>query len=315
MIEYTGLNDSSDFGFSNLVHPVLTTQFPAPPGCSEAAIWTGNGFLVDGNSTPILSYEVVGSFAWTDELTEVHEEEAGDDHYIDRASRRHAADQLARYVAPGGTIMDIGCSSGFFLSLLRQRFPDCLIMGADCVRGPLEQLSSVMPGIPLLQFNLAACPLPDRSFDGLALLNVLEHIEDDVAAVRHLQRILKPGGIAVIEVPAGPHLYDVYDRELLHFRRYRMADLLELLRAAGLEILERSHLGIFLYPAFQMVKKRNQKYLSASPEVRREVVKCSMRRANSNAAMHAILNLEAKLRRWIYYPAGIRCLVTCRKPE
>ena len=257
-----------------------------------------------------------GSVAWGDELTEIHEQVAGDDHYIDRASREHAAEQLRRWLrARGATIMDVGCSSGFFLMLLRRRFPDCVIVGADCVRGPLERLSRKAPDIPLLQFDLATCPLPDRSFDGLVLLNVLEHIEDDLAAARQLQRILKPGGIAVIEVPAGPDLYDVYDRELLHFRRYRMAELLDLLRTAGLEILEQSHLGFFLYPAFHLVKRRNQKYLSASPEIRREVLKRSIRRSSNSGAMRAILQLESKLRRWIYYPAGIRCLVTCRKPE
>jgi SAM-dependent methyltransferase len=288
-------------------------SFPAPPGCSEPAVWTGKGFLVDGNAIPILSYDT-GSVAWSDELTEVHEEVAGDDHYIDRASREHAAEQLRRWLrASNATIMDIGCSSGFFLTLLRRRFPDCVIVGADCVRGPLQRLSRNMPDIPLLQFDLAKCPLPDRSFDGLVLLNVLEHIEDDLAAARQLHRILRPGGIAVIEVPAGPDLYDVYDQELLHFRRYRMGDLLGMLRTAGFEILERSHLGFFLYPGFHVVKKRNRKYLIASPEVQREVVRQSISRSSNSGVMHAIMRLESNFRRWIYYPVGIRCLVTCRR--
>lgn len=261
-----------------------------------------------------MSYNT-GSVAWSDELTEVHEEVAGDDHYIDRASREHAAGQLRRWLrASNATIMDVGCSSGFFLKLLRRRFPDCVIVGADCVRGPLERLSRDVPEIPLLQFDLAKCPLPDQTFDALVLLNVLEHIEDDLAAARQLHRILRPGGIAVIEVPAGPDLYDVYDQELLHFRRYRMVDLLDMLRTAGLDILERSHLGFFLYPAFRRVKRRNQKYLSASPEVRREVVKRSISRTSNSEVMHAIMRLESRLRKWVYYPIGIRCLVTCRRP-
>ena len=288
-------------------------SFPAPPGCSEA-VWTGKGFLVDGSRIPILSYDN-RSGAWSDELTQFHEEAAGGDHYIDRASREHAAAQLRRWLAPGRrTIMDIGCSSGFFLTLLSRQFPDCVVIGADSVRGPLERLSRNMPDIPLLQFDLSSCPLPDGSFDGLVLLNVLEHIEDDLAATRHLQRILKPGGVAVIEVPAGPGLYDVYDQELLHFRRYRMAGLLRMLRSSGLDILERSHLGFFLYPAFWMTKKRNRRYLDASPDVRREVVKRSIRRSSNSSAMHVIMRIESRLRSWLYYPAGIRCLVTCRKP-
>jgi SAM-dependent methyltransferase len=289
-------------------------EFPAPPGCSAAAIWTGSGFLVDGNPIPILSYGA-GPAAWSDELTEVHEEVAGGDHYIDRASREHTIKQLRRWLrVPGATIMDVGCSSGFLLTRLRHQFPDCTIVGADCVPELLERLAKNMPEIPLLQFDLVTCPLADATFDGLVLLNVLEHIEDDLAAARQLLRILKPGGIAVIEVPAGPGLYDVYDRELLHFRRYRMADVVDKLRTAGFDILDRSHLGFFLYPAFRIAKKRNQKYMNADPETRRAVLKRSIARSGNSGAMHAIMRVESMLRNCIYYPVGIRCLVTCRRP-
>jgi SAM-dependent methyltransferase len=289
-------------------------RFPLPPGCSEAPVWTPNGFQIGGKLFSILSYDV-GPIAWNDELTEVHEECAGDDHYIERASREHALEELARWLGgPDLRIMDIGCSSGLLLRLLRRRFPNHAIVGADCVLGPLERLSRSVQDIPLLQFDLLKCPWPDQSFDALLLLNVLEHIDDDLGAARQVHRILKPGGVAIIEVPAGPGLYDVYDKELLHFRRYRMTDLLGRLRTAGLEILDRSHLGFFLFPGFWFVKKRNRKYLSASQEVRREVVTRNIRRYRRSGLMHAIMRLESRLRRLIYYPFGIRCLVTCRKP-
>src|SRR5271154_6427021 len=88
-------------------------KFPVPPGSSEAPVWTANGFLIDGRLLPVLSYEDIGPVAWNDELTEVHEEVAGDDHYIERASREHAAGQLRRWLGQSSvSIMDIGCSSG-----------------------------------------------------------------------------------------------------------------------------------------------------------------------------------------------------------
>jgi ubiquinone/menaquinone biosynthesis C-methylase UbiE len=290
-------------------------RFPPPPGCSETPVWTGNGFLIGGELQRILSYDIGSSIAWSDELTDVHEEVAGDDHYIDRASREYASEQLRRWLQrDDATMMDIGCSSGFFLGLLRQRFPNSVVVGADCVRGPLERLSKSLPDVPLLQFDLLKCPWPDQSFDALILLNVLEHIEDDLGAARQAYRILKPGGVAIIEVPAGPQLYDVYDKQLLHFRRYRMPDLLNRLRTSGFEIVARSHLGFFIFPAFWMVKKRNQKYLKASAKIQQEVVRRSIGSHSSSRLMHAIMRLESKLRKLIYYPFGIRCLVTCRKP-
>jgi len=290
-------------------------RFPLPPGCTEPPVWTAHGFLIAGQPVSVLSYEDIGPIAWNEELTAVHEEVAGDDHYIERASREHAADQLRRRLSqPCASIMDIGCSSGSFLRLLRHRFPNYSIVGADCVRAPLERLSRSMQNIPLLHFDLLKCPWPDQSFDALVLLNVLEHIEDDLGAACQAFRILRPGGVAVIEVPAGPGLYDVYDQELMHFRRYRMADLLKTLRTAGFEVVERSHLGFFLFPGFWLVKKRNRRYLNASPEIKRAVVKRNIRRYRSSSLMHSIMRAEAKLRKFIFYPFGIRCLVTCRRP-
>ena len=66
------------------------------------------------------------------------------------------------------------------------------------------------------------------------MLNVLEHIEDDNEALMQAKRILKPGGILVLEIPAGPHLYDIYDKFLRHFRRYNLSGLTNQLQGIGL---------------------------------------------------------------------------------
>jgi SAM-dependent methyltransferase len=210
--------------------------------------------------------------------------------------------------------MDIGCSSGFFLKLLKNRMPQANIVGSDYVRGPLEALAISMPDIPLVQFDLLNCPLPAASFDAVVLLNVFEHIENDVAAAKEVFRLLKPGGIAVIEVPAGPHLYDVYDRMLMHHRRYDMPSLLGMLRSVGFEIVERSHLGFLLYPGFYFVKKKNQRLLTADVALQRATVRKNISQAKNNPVFHTIMKLESGLRRWMYMPIGIRCLVTCKRP-
>jgi SAM-dependent methyltransferase len=199
------------------------------------------------------------------------------------------------------------------LGSLLEEFSDCCIVGADYVRGPLESLAGTMAGVPLLQFDLTTCPLPDCSVDAVVLLNVLEHIERDEAALFHVARILKPGGIAVIEVPAGPELYDVYDKLLFHYRRYNMQELLEKVARSGLKILEKSHLGFFLYPAFWAAKVRGRRYLSASDEVQKQVVSRSISTVRSQPLMHGVMEFEARLRHWLSYPTGIRCLVTCQR--
>jgi hypothetical protein len=126
-------------------------------------------------------------------------------------------------------------------------------------------------------------------------------------------RILKPGGIAVIEVPAGPNLYDVYDKLLLHHRRYSMRDLLDKVSRCGLQTVEKSHLGFFLYPAFWATKKRGRRYLNESEAVQQEIVSRNIKTASTHPLLHAAMAAEEWLRNWVYYPWGIRCLLTCRR--
>jgi ubiquinone/menaquinone biosynthesis C-methylase UbiE len=288
--------------------------FPPPPGSLCPPVWTGKAFQVDGKPTGVLAYDL-GASGWTDDLTDFHEDVAGGTHYIDVASRRHALAELRRWVGQRpAVIMDVGCSSGFLLQEIRTALAGAEVIGADYVRGPLERLAKTIPDVPLLQFDLTQCPLPDSSLDAVVLLNVLEHIQDDSLAIRQVFRVLKPNGVAVIEVPAGPHLYDVYDKFLMHFRRYRADDLARLLRDAGFDILSQSHLGFFLYPAFAHVKRSNRKFLNESEESQKEIVQLNIERHKSNLLIRAVMRLEDSLRSHISYPCGIRCLFTCRKP-
>jgi ubiquinone/menaquinone biosynthesis C-methylase UbiE len=290
-------------------------EYPWPsalPG-SERPLWTGHGFRVGSQHHAVLSY-TVGSSGWTGELTSFHEDTAGCNHPIDRASRRDAIGQLRRHVkADAPAILEVGCSSGFMLREITRCFPQAGVIGADYVREPLDQLAAAVPAVPLLQFDLTKCPLPDQSIDAVVLLNVLEHIEDDAAAVRHLYRILKPGGVAVIEVPAGPHLYDVYDRLLMHHRRYRLKSLCAMLQECGFQIVRKSHLGCFLYPAFSAVKWWNKRFAKRSEAEQKARVAANISNTRQGGLLEPLLQLETWLGQWISYPAGIRCLVSGRK--
>jgi len=257
----------------------------------------------------------VGASGWTDDLTKFSEETGGAKHYMDVASRANATNSLKKYLSsPKPVLMDIGCSSGFMLHELRKQFPGAAVLGSDYVRGPLDSLARDFPEVPLLQFDLVACPLPAKSINGITLLNVIEHIEDDVTALEQVFRILKPGGVAVVEAPAGPGLYDIYDKELMHFRRYKMSGLLRILKSIGFEILQKSHLGFFVYPAFAATKKWNRRYLSSDANVKTKVVASSINRGKNDPVLYGIMRMENLLRPFIPFPFGIRCVVTCRRP-
>ena len=294
----------------------MSFPFPLPPvpGSPASPSWTGRGFQIGAKLEPVLSYTVTDS-GWTDGLTHFHESVGGDQHYIDIASRRNSLSRLLRWVkSERPVIMDIGCSSGFLLQLIRKAFPHGLVIGADYVPAPLRKLAKDHPDLPLLQFDLTTCPLPDACLDAATLANVLEHIGDDAKAMRQVFRMLRPGGVAVIEVPAGPHLFDVYDKQLLHFRRYSKESLRALLTNAGFEVLDESHIGCLIYPAFAIVKKRNKRHLSLPDSEQLKIVEESINIAKDNPLMNWIMSVEEAMRYRVPLPFGIRCVAVGRRP-
>ena len=296
-------------GSCPVVFPALDT--------GEVPSWNGEAFRIGDQVVRVADYGSVG-VGWEEEFTSLHELEFGGDHYIDKASRRYALDVVRRRLAEkkSPTILEIGCSSGAFLEELRVLRPDAFIVGSDIVLPLLERVAERLPGVPLLRFDLNECPLLDPGFDAVVMANVLEHIEDDEQALRQVFRILKPGGILILEVPAGPGLFDIHDRYFQHFRRYDSAGLARLMETAGLEILGRSHLGFFLFPAFWALKKWNRRLLAADEATQEKHVLRALRGSGGkNVLMDAIMRLEQCFRSRVSLPFGIRCLMTARRPE
>ena len=290
-------------------------EFPLLPS-GEKPVWDGKRFQLGGRSTRVLPYS--SNFAgWDDDLTELHEVEAGDgQHPIDIASRNAAVDALRLYGFPtDGAVLEIGSSSGFLLHALRQQFPCAEIVGSDIVVKPLERLGESLPGVPLVQMDLLQCPLKERQFDAVVALNVLEHIEEDGMALEKIARLLKPGGILVLEVPQGPNLYDYYDAYLRHFRRYSKKDLIAKITAAGLQPKKINFLGFIAYLPFFIVKKLNRLRFGLrgekSPKIEKWFAK-QIKTTARNKTLEFAFAIEKTLSRKISFPQGIRCTVVAQ---
>jgi len=292
------------------------TQFSWPGIGGVQPTWTGRGFDVGGRHCAVLDFDAGGS-GWSEALTRFHEDTAGEGtHPIDVASRQRARAALKRHLSGSPAekvILEVGCSTGFLLHELVQDWPESLVIGSDFIADPLQRLAERVPALPLLRFDMVNCPLPSASVDAVVLLNVLEHIDDDAAAVRQVARVLKPGGVAVVEVPAGPGLYDVYDKYLHHYRRYRLQELCRLLERAGLQVTSRSHLGFLLYPAFALVKRRNRRWLDVPEDEQRAVVERRIRDSGRGPLLRWATSIESIGARWLSYPIGIRCLAAAVK--
>lgn len=82
------------------------------------------------------------------------------------------------------------------------------------------------------------------TFDTIVMVNVLEHIEDDTAALAGLHRILRPGGHLLLFVPALPFLFSAFDHAVGHFRRYRQGGLLSRIENAGFGVVDVRYMDI-----------------------------------------------------------------------
>lgn len=97
----------------------------------------------------------------------------------------------------------------------------------------------------------------DADFDSVLMVNVLEHILDDVGALRGLSRLLVPGGNIVVYVPALNGLYGPWDKRIGHYRRYSVWRLREVFRQAELEAVELRWVNFLAIPAWAAFGRGN----------------------------------------------------------
>jgi SAM-dependent methyltransferase len=134
-------------------------------------------------------------------------------------------DWQARLVLPhvGRRVIEIGCGLGNFTRYMLDRE---IIVGIDIEPACAQQWRRAFPehthllGAAMDATDPAFLELARYRPDTVVCLNVLEHIEDDVTALRHMHAVLPPGGRALLIVPAYESLYGPIDFQLGHYRRY-----------------------------------------------------------------------------------------------
>lgn len=171
-------------------------------------------------------------------------------HWWFRARRDILSRIVRQEVAPGGAILDVGCGTGFVLEDLRDAYEVHGIDDAEiAVRLCHEKgLDFVERGV------LGKTKLSRADYDMVMFLDVLEHIEDDVGALRAAREVLAPGGKVLIAVPAFQLLWSKHDVIHHHHRRYSKADLERVIRAAGLEPRWTTFFNSLLFPAIFLVR-------------------------------------------------------------
>ncbi|MGO9958243.1 MAG: class I SAM-dependent methyltransferase [Solirubrobacteraceae bacterium] len=254
------------------------------------------------------------SVNWSDELEHLHEESSRA-HFLDRWTRSAIIERVGP-MPPAARIVDVGCSTGFLLEDLRARYPGATLVGVDLIGGGLAKAHRLVPSARLLRADACDLPIADAAADAIVSANLLEHVPDDTVALREFARVLRPGGRAVIVVPAGPSTYDYYDRFLGHERRYARRELAAKCTDAGLRTIEDGFIGALLYPAFWAVKQSNRRRHSAlDGEALERRVAADIARTQHSTAGEAAWAIERRLsRRGLQLPFGIRSLVVACRP-
>jgi glycosyltransferase involved in cell wall biosynthesis len=161
-------------------------------------------------------------------------------HALSAAPRfnRWMADTIRPYV--GEAVLEIGAGIGNLTRALIPRRRSYVATDIDPEH--LARLATRFQHRPSLEVRHCDLtrmedfePLRGR-MDSVVCLNVLEHIEDDVAGLRHIHAALKPGGRAIVLVPHGQEIYGTLDKALGHYRRYSHRELTERLQQAGFRI-------------------------------------------------------------------------------
>lgn len=214
-------------------------------------------------------------------------------------AERHPASQST----PAFKILDIGCGTGANLEML-SRFGDA--EGVDVSAEALafcrqRGLGSVRQG------DAEHLPWEDGSFDLVTGLDVVEHLDDDVAGLKEMRRVLRPGGYAFLFVPAFMFLWGVQDDISHHRRRYTLKGLQQVAREAGFEIERATYANIFFFLPV-LVGRLLMRLTRIRPASENNINIKAL-----NGVFGRIFGAESSILRYVNLPFGVSAICVARR--
>ena len=184
------------------------------------------------------------------EGTEVRKLAELEDHHWWYRERRVLLERDLRGLRPG-TALDVGAAGGGNTRVLRR-------LGWNAIAleyGPEGAQVAHDRGLPTLRGDATALPVADASLDLVVAFDVLEHLDDDDAAVREVRRVLRPGGRYLVAVPCDPRLWSAHDEAVGHVRRYTRATLSALLVRGGFSLGPMRSWNVLLRPVVSLRRR------------------------------------------------------------
>jgi SAM-dependent methyltransferase len=214
---------------------------------------------------------------------------------------------LRRYFPDARTFLDVGCGTGFMLEGVLQAFPRMRVTGTDALEEGLAFARARLRTATFFRSDALDLVVPEP-VDVAGSFDVLEHIPDDLAALRRLQAAVRCGGGLLITVPQHPWLWSSADEQPRHVRRYRRGELLDRVRAAGFDVLRATSFVSLLLPLMALSRWRDARK-ARGPEASELTVARPV-----NAALRGVLTVERNLiRAGVSFPVGGSLLVVARR--
>ncbi|MFH1685461.1 MAG: class I SAM-dependent methyltransferase [Candidatus Micrarchaeota archaeon] len=221
-------------------------------------------------------------------------------------ARRNMIHRMLKKTDKKTRILDLGCCGGsLLLSLQKQGFSN--LHGIDLSENAIKLCKS--RGLPnVFLMNGEKMKFNNNSFDIVLVSDVLEHIQDDAAAIAESFRILKPSGKLIVFVPAFDFLWSGHDEVLAHHRRYSAKTLNEKLMSAGFLIRRTSYWNFFLFIP-TLLLKFIQKFSRKTTD--------QLYESNSivNFILIKLLFFENFLLEHINFPFGVSVFSIAEKPK
>lgn len=216
---------------------------------------------------------------------------------------------LARYFPGARSFLDLGCGTGGVSAAIDRARPDLRLVCGDLLLAALAIATRHVPHTSAVQLDVSHLPY-EREFDVIGVFDVLEHLDDDEAALRGMRRATKPGGGALITVPQHPSLWSATDDFSHHRRRYTRGELLDKVRRAGFTVERVTSFMTFVLPAMLLSRlgKRDVASLNPVAELRIGPV--------ANAVLRAICRVEERtIAAGCSWPIGGSLFVVARVPS